>query len=255
MNEVLEALHARKSVRAYTKQEITPNVKQTIIEGAMSAPTAGNMMLYSIIEVTDQELKDKLAHTCDDQPFIAKSPFVLIFLADYQRWFDYYRYSKVEEVCEGQAIRKPGVGDFLLACNDALIAAQTAVIVAESLGLGSCYIGDIMENYEEHQKLLDLPPYVFPITMLCFGYPTEGQKMRQKPKRMNQKFLVYENKYEPLDEALMKELDDELQEDMQGVSLLGKAKNLGQHYYLKKFSADFTKEMTRSVSQALKNWE
>ena len=58
-----------------------------------------------------------------------------------------------------------------LACCDALIAAQTAVIAAESLGIGTCYIGDIMENYEEHEELFGLPKYVFPIRLICFGYP------------------------------------------------------------------------------------
>ncbi|MEX1329519.1 MAG: nitroreductase family protein [Desulfobacterales bacterium] len=57
----------------------------------------------------------------------------------------------------------------LLVCCDALIAAQTAVIAAESLGVGSCYIGEIMENYEEHKELFGLPKYVFLISLICFG--------------------------------------------------------------------------------------
>ena len=60
------------------------------------------MMLYSIIEVNDQAAKDTLARTCDHQPFIARAPLVLLFLADYQRWFDYYLLSGVEELCQRQ---------------------------------------------------------------------------------------------------------------------------------------------------------
>ena len=75
-------------------------------------------------------------------------------------------------------MRKPQEGDLFLACSDALIAAQTAVVAAESLGIGSCYIGDIMENYEAHRDLFGLPQYVFPICLLCFGYPTQGQMQR-----------------------------------------------------------------------------
>ena len=58
-------------------------------------------MLYSIIEVESQKLKDKLALTCDNQPFIAKAPLVLLFLADYQKWYDMFeeriscRYTKI----------------------------------------------------------------------------------------------------------------------------------------------------------------
>ncbi len=76
---------------------------------------------------------------------------------------------------EEAPMRKPEEGDLFLACCDALIAAQTAVIAAESLGLGSCYIGDIMENYEVHRDLFKLPKYVFPICLVCFGYPTRQQ--------------------------------------------------------------------------------
>ncbi|MEI3352425.1 MAG: nitroreductase family protein [Collinsella sp.] len=55
--------------------------------------------------------------------------------------------------------RAPGLGDFAIAAQDAVIAAQNAVVAAaEALGLGSCYIGDIIKNAEEVAALLDLPP-------------------------------------------------------------------------------------------------
>ncbi|UCC75896.1 MAG: nitroreductase family protein, partial [Anaerolineales bacterium] len=151
-NPVIDVILNRKSVRVYEPRPISEEAKQVILAAALRAPTAGNMMLYSIIEVVDQAAKDTLAETCDHQPFIAKAPLVLLFLADYQRWFDYFMWSAVEELCQqrGEPLRKPEEGDLLLACCDALIAAHTAVIAAESLGIGSCYIGDIMENYEVH---------------------------------------------------------------------------------------------------------
>jgi nitroreductase len=63
----------------------------------MRAPTAGNLMLYSIIEVEDQALKERLALTCDNQPFIAKAPWVLIFVADYQKWIDLFEHCRVDQ--------------------------------------------------------------------------------------------------------------------------------------------------------------
>ena len=87
----------------------------------------------------------------------------------------------------------------MLAVTDCAIAAQNAVVAAESLGIGSCYIGDIMERCEEHRALLKLPPYVFPAVMLVFGYPTEGQKKRQKPERCDLKHIVHENGYRRMD--------------------------------------------------------
>jgi FMN reductase (NADPH)/FMN reductase [NAD(P)H] len=84
------------------------------------------MMHYSIIEVADQEKKNQLVKTCDNQPFIAKAPLVLLFLADLQRWYDFFEWSRVPEMCEARHIEysTPQESDLLLACCDALVAAQ-----------------------------------------------------------------------------------------------------------------------------------
>ena len=82
MNEVLQQLHTRKSVRVYEDRPVAPEVKQAILEAAIQAPSAGNMALYTILDITDQAIKDKLAVSCDNQPFIATAPLVLIFCAD-----------------------------------------------------------------------------------------------------------------------------------------------------------------------------
>ena len=151
------------------------------------------MMLYSIIEVNEQAAKDTLARTCDNQPFIAKAPLVWLFLADYQRWFDYFMLSGVEELCQRGASRcaSPRKATCSWRAATRCIAAQTAVVAAESLGIGSCYIGDIMENYETHRELFGLPQYVFPICLLCFGYPTQGQMQRPLTPRYDRKFIVF----------------------------------------------------------------
>ena len=157
LSETINTINKRRSIRAYEKKSISAEEKNTIINSTLRSPTAGNMMLYSIIEVADQTIKEKLVKSCDNQPFIARSPFVLLFLADYQRWMDYFKVSDVESLIEREDItpRMPQVGDLMLACCDALIAAQTAVIAAESIGIGSCYIGDIMDNFEFHKELFE----------------------------------------------------------------------------------------------------
>jgi FMN reductase (NADPH) len=194
MNEVIETLLDRKSMRAFENRPVEPDIKAKILRATLRAPTAGNMMLYSILDITDQHIKDRLAVTCDNQPFIARAPMVWIFLADYQRWHDYFLASDVEAICQqrNEPVRKPEEGDLFLACCDALIAAQNAVIAAESFGIGSCYIGDVIEQHEAHKELLDLPQYVFPICMLVFGYPTQQQLDREKTTRFDEKFILFE---------------------------------------------------------------
>lgn len=256
MNETLSLLYKRKSVRAYEEKPVPKEVKEEIIKAAMRAPTAGNMMLYSIIDITDQALKDRLAETCDHQPFIAKAPLVLMFFADYQRYYDYYKECGVAESLgiSADEIRTPEEGDMLLACSDALIAAQNAVIAAEALGLGSCYIGDVMENYEIHKELMDLPDYVFPTCMVVFGYPTEQQKEREQPDRFEKKFIVHENRYKRLVLDDFDEMFAKIHERMKSFNQGKLDKNHGQVMYTRKYTAEFTKEMNRSVRIALKNW-
>ena len=257
MNPVLKVIYERKSIRAYENKDIPEDIKDEIIKAAMKAPTAGNMMLYSIIEVADQSKKDNLAKTCDNQPFIAKAPLVLLFLADYQRWYDYFINSEVPELCKrmNMEMRKPQEGDLFLACSDVNIAAQNAVIAAESLGVGSCYIGDIMENYEIHRELFDLPQYVFPIVLLCFGYPTEQQRKREQTCRVDKQFIVFKDKYRRLNKEEFNNLHKDLEERVFKVNnFLPGAQNIGQHFFLKKFNADFSKELNRSVREILQNW-
>ena len=137
MNETLGLLRIPRPIHPRPDEErpISVEDKDLLLQATLRGPTVGNMMLYSIIEVNDQAAKDTLARTCDNQPFIARAPLALLFLADYQRWFDYFTLSGVEELigCWGEPLRKPQEGDLFLACNDVWIVAQTAVVAAAGL--------------------------------------------------------------------------------------------------------------------------
>lgn len=252
MNDTLELIHNRRSVRAYQDRPVERETVDAILQATMRAPTAGNMMLYSIIEVAGQSIKDQLATSCDNQPFIARAPLVLLFLADYQRWIDAFGLSGVPELCqaEGKEQRFPAEGDLMLACCDALVAAQTAVLAAESLGLGSCYIGDIIENYEFHRDLFDLPPLAFPIAMLCMGYPRVTASAKNKSPRFPREIVCFTDRYKRLDETGMNAMfATQTRRYMPDGS-----ENVGRLVYRRKFSADFSIEMTRSVRAAIRNW-
>ena len=240
MNQTIEQLFKRKSVRVFTDQDISKEDKQLILESAIQAPSAGNQQLYTIIDVTDENLKKELAIVCDNQPFIAQGKMVLIFLADCQKWYDAY----INVDCSP---RDPGTGDLLLAVSDANIAAQNAVVAAESLGIGSCYIGDVVEGCEKMRELLNLPDFVFPTCMLIFGYPTKQQIDRKKPERPDTKYIVHENSYkrfnkeEQIDYFTYKIIKEYYKESMTA-------------FCNRKYNSDFSKEMSRSVDAYLKHF-
>lgn len=242
------------SLRKYEDKPISKEHLNTILDSAMRAPTAGNMMLYSIIVVEDKEKKKILSKSCDNQPFIEKAPVVLIFLADMQRWFDYYDYCKVKEYCKERSLEynAPDEGDLILAIADATIAAQNAVVAAEALNIGSCYIGDIVENYEIHKELLNLPPWVFPAAMLCLGYYPEAQNRIISP-RFEKEYIVFKDNYKRLQGCDLRDMFIEREKRLSPENKAG-AKNFGQFMYARKTGSEFSKEMTRSVREMLKNW-
>ena len=240
MNEVLKQLSARKSVRVFEDRPITAEEKAAILEAAVQAPTAGNQQLYTILDITDPQLKEQLAESCDHQPFIATAKMVLIFCADCRKWHDAFAAAGCEP-------RKPGSGDLMLAVSDTVIAAQNAVVAAESLGIGSCYIGDVMENCEIHRKMLNLPSWVFPAAMLVFGYPTEQQKKRPKPQRAAMEHIVHENGYRTMDDQELETLFDPKAPD-------GMYTEWMKAFCNRKYNSDFSREMTRSVDVYLEDF-
>ena len=240
-NAVLRQLAKRKSVRAFEDRPIAPANRAAILEAACQAPTAGNQQLYTIIDVTDPEKKAMLADSCDHQPFIATAPMLLVFCADCLKWRDAY-------LAAGCDPRESGAGDLLLAVIDAAIAAQNAVTAAWSLGIGSCYIGDILENREAQKHILGLPDQVVPAVLLVFGHPTEQQRGRRKPDRAAMEYIVHENAYHRLDPA---ELEAMLSPRAGAMGFAAWVKAFCE----RKFNSDFSREMTRSVRAYLEEFE
>ena len=253
-NPTLDLIFARKSARDFEARPVPEKVVRTLLDAAIRAPTAGNMMLYSILRIEDQSIKDALAISCDHQPFIARAPLVLVFLADYARWMRYFDHCGLDGWCAERGARRawPAEGDLMLAVDDALIAAQTAVIAAESLGMGSCYIGDVMERFEEHRAMLGFPKWCFPAAMLCLGYPSERQLRSPARSRFPADTVVFTDRYRELEEGDYARMFGT--EEYRSENLRPGTSNYGQHMYVRKFSADFSVEMRRSVRAALEEW-
>lgn len=238
MNEVLSQLHARKSVRAFLDRPISPEARRAILEAACAAPTAGNpAALYHFRHYrpgrqghVGRHLRPPALHRPGPAgaPFLRRLPEV------------------VRRLCRrGLFPPPPRPGDLWLALSDANIAAQNAVTAAWSLGIGSCYIGDILEQVETHRTLLRLPEYVVPAALLVFGYPTQQQQEREKPRRRALEHIVHENAYRRMEPA---ELEAML------------ADNAGARPYgawldafcKRKYNSDFSREMSRSMAEYLK---
>lgn len=258
MHDTLRLIHSRRSIRTFSDRPVSDETLLTLKEATLRAPTAGNMALYSIIEVKDQSKKERLALLCDDQPMIAKAPVVWVFLADMQKWVNYFEESgavKRAQAAGLAAFRSPGLGDIHLCLQDAIIAAQNAVIAAEALGLGSCYIGDVIENFEDLSCLLDLKRFTIPAAMLILGYPKQTASVKQSPRCPVDSIFMTDG-YEELHLDALEQAYHEHESSRRKVGSLpyGNEGTLADYYYLRKHSSAFMEEMNRSTAVMFERW-
>jgi FMN reductase (NADPH) len=175
MNETIQTLLNHRSIRKFEDKELTKEQIQIIIESAQAASTSSFVQAYSIIGVKSRDKKKKLAEVAGNQSYVAENGHFFIFCADL------HRHQIVGEM-EGKDISTTleSTEKFMVACIDAALASQNAVIAAESMGLGICYIGGIRNNLEKVGQILQVPERVIPLFGIAIGYP--AQQPDKKPR-------------------------------------------------------------------------
>lgn len=241
MNQVIKLLNSHTSIRKFNETIITDEQADEIIESAMRGATAGNMMYYSIIKIRSKEVLSKLSKSCDNQPFIENASLALLFVVDNYKWHKYFIERNINK--NFPDYDGPEINDFILGMQDAMIAAQNAVIAAESMGIGTCYIGDIMENYEFHKELLNLPKYTMPAALVVMGNYDIKPQIRN---RFEKKFVVFDEKYPEIHETFIDEMFAVREND---------DTEFAEKFFKRKINAPFFEEMTRSINLYLKDWK
>lgn len=175
----------RVSIRTYANKEIPVNLIEEIIEKAMRAPTCGNMQLYSVIITKEIGKKEKLANLHFNQPAAMGCKVILTICADFNL---FTRWCELSNATPGY----DNFHSFIMAFTDAVIFAQQIVTVAESEGLGTCYLGTVNYTANEISQLLELPEKVVPVASIALGYP---DKIPSQPDRLPIKAILHEEKY------------------------------------------------------------
>ena len=208
--DLYELMMNRRSVRAFLDQNIPEPMIEKLLEVANTAPSGGNIQPLSIILVRSQEGREKLAKLAGGQPWVKNAPLSMVFC------IDFYRIKKWAEMCQTDFRGQQALNHFLIAYADLMAAAQNVVILAESLGLGSVYIGSIQHEIDETRRYFELPEYVLPMMVLCLGYPKSIPRTIPKLKK---EAIVHQEKYRILeDDEIRKTFDDKygkIDEDME----------------------------------------
>ncbi|MDT8267893.1 nitroreductase family protein, partial [Roseomonas sp. DSM 102946] len=147
------------------------------------------MQAWSVVAVTDPDSKRRLAAVAGGQRHVEQCPLFLVFLADLSR------HARLAERTGRPLEGLPFLETFLVAALDAGLAAQNAVVAAESLGLGTVYIGALRNDLEAVAAELGLPPGATAVFGLCVGYPApDGGAV--KP-RLPQSAVLHHERYDP----------------------------------------------------------
>jgi nitroreductase len=156
----------RRTIRRYSNRELPEALLNDLLLKASHAPTTGNMQLYSVVVTRDNDMKRKLAPAHFNQPQIENSAVVLTFCADFQR-FSRWCEERNADPCYDN------LQSLEAATIDTIAFAQQFNTLAETAGLGVCWLGTTTYNPQEIADALQLPKLVVPIITLTVGYPEE----------------------------------------------------------------------------------
>lgn len=185
----IEGMRAHKSIRAYSPKPVDDAVLRSIMDAVQSMPNWVNCQHVSVVNVADKDLRTQVWQFCKKQPYVLSAPVFLVFCADFYRtWLACHEdQATFDQVAQMQ-------DNLLVGTTDVGIALGWAVAAAESLGLGTCVIGDARAHGPEMAQALRLPRYVIPIAGLCLGYPAQDPEL--KP-RLPHEAVYFTDHYNP----------------------------------------------------------
>jgi nitroreductase len=208
-NETMRLLCERSSCRDFSGKKIPLDVLRLVLEAGTHAPTAGNLQPYSIIKIEDDETKQKLAEMCG-QNFIANAPVLLLFCID---WYRNERWASLEVA---PFTATSSFRHFWVTFQDTIICAQNICIAADSMGLGTVYIGTIIDMPANIKAMFKLPKRTFPVVLLCLGYPTTRPEPRKK---LGVDVVVHSERYHEMeDQELISAYNEKYHGDQLGIT-------------------------------------
>ncbi|MGD8543649.1 MAG: nitroreductase family protein [Candidatus Bathyarchaeota archaeon] len=161
---VFEIIRKRRSIRLYEEKPVEQEKLNRVLEAGRLAPSADNRQPWRFIVVTNDEVKEKLRASYDEEWFVSAPVIIIGCAVPKEAW-----------------VRMDGQEYWMV---DVAIAMQNMILVATELGLGTCWIADFDE--EAARKALKLPQSVRIVAMTPLGYPTEEKRLVRNRKSLSE---------------------------------------------------------------------
>ncbi|APH03310.1 oxygen-insensitive NADPH nitroreductase [Bacillus weihaiensis] len=200
MNSVIETILNHRSIRKFEEKLLADEQIKVLVESAQAASTSSYIQAYSIIGVKDKVKKKQLAELAGNQSYVAENGHFFVFCADL------YRHQLISELHDkpSQPVLE-STEKYMVAVIDATLAAQNAVLAAESMGLGAVYIGGLRNQLQEVSNILKTPKYVLPLFGVAVGYPAQKPDKKQ---RLPLEHVYHEDEYEQDKNVYIDQLKD-----------------------------------------------
>lgn len=193
MENYKEFFETRTSIRRYEREAITPEQLEVIYAAIRNTPTSYNGQQFTVIDVTDQDLKEQL-YAITNQKQIKTCNHFMFFCADFNR---------ISVLANAKGIDMPAFQEtmdgVMVGVIDAALAMQNAVVAARLCGLGSCCIGYARTaDPAKIAELLKLPKGTFVVCGLAIGVPREQPDVKPK---LPASLIIHQNHYRTDDMA------------------------------------------------------
>jgi nitroreductase len=150
--DTLDAILTRRSIRRYTGKAVSEALIRTLLNAAMSAPSAGNEQPWQFILITERRLLDEIPTFHPYADMLGEASVAILVCGDLE--LERYKGSWVQ---------------------DCSAATENLLLAAHAKGLGAVWVGIYPKDnrVQRMQKLLGLPAHVIPLALVPIGYPAE----------------------------------------------------------------------------------
>lgn len=157
--DIFTALHSRRSIRAYTDEDVSAEEIRALLDAAMIAPSAGNAQPWHFILVDDKKLLAEIPHIHPYAGMAAKAPLGILVCGDLSRE------------------KYPGFW-----VQDCAAATQNLLLAATGLGLGAVWTGihPVEEREERFRALFALPEGIVPLALVVLGRPATAPESKSR---------------------------------------------------------------------------